>query len=777
MTIKTHKLHGPISRVNRACLMATTTWVALCACSSSAFAQTEIAETVAQSADIVVTVAKREQKIEDVAAAVTVITGRELEADGILEITDLAAKIPSLAFTKDRPGESSLSIRGLVDLTGGVSGFPTVGIYVDGVPLLDDLALDVGLFDLERIEVLRGPQGTLYGEGASAGIIHLISAIPKLSAFEGTINGELSTTRSGGANYKLSSTLNTPLVPNLAGLRLSAFYQKDGGFIDNVALGFEEKDADASNRYGARATLLIKPNDDFTFTLSGTHQTIEGGALSVVLRDRVPGQSPPLATQFGSEIGYRQFDEVLNDRVSLGSAVLNYELGFATLTSASSYSDRIVTSQRDSSSISNIISTNLAPLAASFGIDPFFIVNGTQIRSRNRNQTFAQEVRLVSSGDASLNWTIGGYFRKRKTLDVNDVRVPDSIAIFSSFNPTSQGEFQNNSANVKHEQVALFGEATYALTPAFNLTAGLRWFQETVTGAQSIGTINTSTSENGFPLPSFGSIDGISFPTLKTRERKVVWKLGTSYRVSDDLLLYSSAAEGFRPGGVNPGFDPDPSVNSPPVYKSDQVITYEIGAKTEWLNRALKLNIAVYQSDLSDAQINAATNIASAVVQNAGAARIRGIELEIVARPSRRFELGVTGSILSAEFTRSVLGDGGTPEAFLITKGDRLPVTRDSSVSAYLTYRAALSNGLTLVSHADIAYVSDAVPNLGDVNQIAGYTDANLRFGIEADRWSITAFADNLFDQVGEFGFAQSSAFGLARNKPRTIGVRAGLQF
>jgi iron complex outermembrane recepter protein len=755
-------------------LLGSAALIGLSALSSAVFAQTSPVEEIVDPNEIVVTAGKREQNIQDVAGAVTALGGEALAKSGAVDISDFVSQAPGLAFTRRGPSQNRLSIRGLTSFSGTDSEFPMVGLYIDEVPISDSVAPDAGLIDLERVEVLRGPQGTLYGEGSMGGTVRFVSAKPILSRFEGSVDGELSTTRFGGTNYKGSAILNAPIVTDKVGLRLVGFYQKDAGFVDNVALG--KNNADAFDRYGARGTLLLKPDDNLSVTLSATYQTFKGGLEPVVFRAAIPGVTPPLLTQFGDTVAYRQVDEKLEDRLALGNLVLSYDFGGATLTSATSYYDRRIDNVVDEAATSRVVEAGLAPLAAAFGIDPFFLQNGTVVVVDGSKKTFAQEVRLVSDAKSALRWTIGGYYRNRKNVSLIDTKAPDIIPLIGVFNPDTEGELLNTFSSVKFEQYAVFGEATYALTDQFDVTGGLRWFRETITGAQTIKTPDFGFDEFGNPSPTFGVVQTLNLPTLKARESKLLWKLGASYKAGEDVLLYGSAAQGFRPGGVNARFDPG-AATSPRAFKSDGVITYELGLKSSWLDRALTVNLAAYQTNLKDAQFLDGRDPRFPVIRNAGRARITGAEVEITARPADSFEFGASLSVLSAKFTENALGDGGTPEFFLINDGQRLPIARDYSVNAYAEHRLALSDSLNLVARGDVSHVSFASPNTNSLDRLKGYVEANARIGIESDRWSVAAFVDNAFDTVAELGSEGGFGFGISRNKPRTVGIRAGAKF
>ncbi|TQV86128.1 TonB-dependent receptor [Exilibacterium tricleocarpae] len=734
---------------------------------------------------IVVTAAKREQNLQDVAVAITAIDGEQLANTGATDISDFVARAPGLAFQRADRSSNQLSIRGLTSFTRSASEFPMVGAYFDEVPISETSIPDIGLIDLERVEVLRGPQGTLYGEGSMGGTIKFISVKPNFEMIEGFTTAGASTTRSGGENYTVSGAVNLPLVEDLAAVRIAGFYEDDGGFVDNAGNG--QEDEDAYERQGVRISVLVEPTDALSVNLTAMHQLFEGGIPSNVFPTNDPGLTPPGLTTFGDEVAYRLSPTFSEDEASIFNGVISYDFGFATLTSSTSYYDRERNGELDETTTARTVEAALTPLTTTLGLGPFVLTNGIQTVYASGNETFAQEVRLTSNDDTGLRYTVGAYYRTRDVFSDSDTRASDIIPLNTTLlglglsgNPDYAGELQIATADVSYRQYAVFGEATYAVTDQLDVTGGLRYFEERVRGDQTAVAIDAST-----PGPTFLTIITSSFPEVETTEDKTLWHFGASYHFADDLMAYLSAAQGFRPGGVNARANPTPGADSPLAFESDEVTSYEVGLKSQWFDGALTLNAAAYISDLSDAQFEDVRDGLFPVVRNAGGADISGLEFEALAALTRNLKFGATLSFLDAEFSQDAL-PFTTPAGdvnFIVLDGQALPVARDYSASVFADWRSSLSNTIGFTAYVDISYAGEAEVSTvradtgapGTFYTLDDYVLANAQVGLEIEDVILTLFIDNVSDEFVEYG--GTVADGISRNKPRTIGLRARMDF
>ena len=755
------------------------------------------------TADIVVTATRRAERLQDVPIAITAVSGARLAATGTSDFSALIGKSAGLAFTRSDGDRSAnrLSIRGLSSLTGVGSEFPVVGAYLDEVPISDASIPDIGLVDLERVEVLRGPQGTLYGEGSMGGTIRYVTAKADPTKFTGYATGEASGTRGGGTNYRGTGAINVPLATDVAALRVAGFYERDGGFVDNAATG--ERNADDFKRYGVRGSLLIKPTDALSVTATGMYQRYEGGIAPVVFATVIPGVTPTLLTagQAGPTTGYRQSRTFSNDRLYIGNLLVSYDLDFAALTSSTSYYDRSGDGSRDETETSRVLESALSqfttsplrPFFAGVPLGPngeFIVRNGTQVSFDRGNRTFSQELRLASSGDSRFRWTLGGYYRHRRVFGNAVTVAPDTVpvqrvliaipAVFGgpyAGNPTFAGELQRTTSTTTYRQFAGFADATFALTKQIELTGGLRYLSERVSAANSIAAVNPT------PGPNFLTYPNTVFITQPVTQNKLLYKAGISFKPTSELLFYGQVATGSRPGGLNERANPGLSAAaSPRSYNGDSVTTYEVGAKTTLLNHTLIANAAAYLTDWDNIQIGDARDVQFPIVRNAAKARIKGFELELTARPAPSFEFGAVFAYSDAKFRGNAipLGNG----VFVIQDGQRLPATPKYTVSAFTEWRYPLSDSAKLVAYADVTHVSDrpasairpeTAPSPGTAYTLPGYVEANAQLGVEFDRFTVSAFINNAFDEFVQYGGNLSA--GLSRNKPRTIGGRVRVAF
>lgn len=736
---------------------------------------------------IVVTASKREENLQDVPSAVSAVSGQDLQDLGATDINDFVYKVPGLAFNRTDRSSNRIAIRGLSSFTSNPSEFPLVGAYVDETPISETSIPDIALVDLERIEVLRGPQGTLYGEGSMGGTIKYITAKPNSEKFEGFVNGEFSSVDNGGETYKANGAINLPLVKNVAALRLVALYEDGAGFIDNEATG--EEDADDFERYGFRGALALTPTDALKVTLTGSYQKFEGGIPPIVYPEAIPGITPPGLMSPGEDVGFLVAPTFSEDEIVILNGVIEYDFGFATLTSATSYYDRVRDGSADEATTARIVEQGFAPLAGSIGITDFTADQGVRTTFENGNETFSQEIRLSSNGESRLNYTVGAYYRKRDIFQNNDTFSddladlnPTLLGFNVSANPDYDGFLQIARAAVEYTQFAVFGEATYDLTDRLAVTGGLRYFNEDVEGDQSIAVPDTALTSVG---TTFFQPIVADFPLLETSDDDVLWKVGLAYKAMDDMLLYAQAATGFRPGGVNPRANPTPGADSPSFFSSDSVTSYEVGVKSQWWDQRLTVNLAGYYTDLEDGQFQDSRDPQFPVVRNSGGADVFGFEAEVLAVPSDGLTLGGNISVLSAEFSEDSLpvddGMGGT--IFIIAEGQQLPISRGVTASAFAEYVYPVTSSLDAFIYGDVSYAEGAPVNTVREETGTGfnfytlddYTLVNLQIGLQHENWRAALFLDNVTNEFIEVG--GSPAFGIVRDQPQTLGVRLGASF
>lgn len=731
--------------------------------------------------EVVVTAQKRAAKLQTVPQAVTALSGKQLREQGAVDLSSFSASVPGLSFQRVNPSANSISVRGLANFVTLPYTFPIVGVYVDEVPVLDTSAPDVALFDVARVEVLRGPQGTLYGEGSLGGTIRYVTNKPDPSRFTASLDTDVSGTDHGGVNNRTGATVNVPLVRDMAALRAVVFNEHDGGFVDNGWTG--QKDFDAYDRYGGRAALLVTPTRELSFTLSGGYQKLDDGSGSLYFGKPIPGITPPLLTRFGDTVGYSQVrDPYFRDEIYWGSLVGTYEFESATLTSATSGFRRGTSLYGDNVPVSRQLEAALSPLTNIFLGTPFRLQGGIPSTAGDTTNTFAQELRLVSKSDGPVHWTAGAYFRDRTINDRGTTIAPEVGPVFQLLNPgyDAGGVLLRNNARIGYRQYAAFGDVTWSVLRDVDLIAGLRYYNETVSGSQEI------TNPIFIPGPELGNPRRTVLATRNTYEDGVLWKFGAAWRITPDALSYFTASQGYRPGGVNPRFNPFVSdAISPRRFQSDTATSYELGLKTSWFDQRLIANAALFYTQFDRPQILDYSDNNFSIVRNASASEITGVEFEAIARPIENLQLGGNMALQDPKFTQSAipLPVSATESVNLVSDGQRLPIARKFSANVYADYRWPLGDAYALIGHVDVTHQSgaltDILPKALDTLQnnvlLAPYTIANLRLTLEARRWSVALYANNVSNETVQYGGTNSQ--GIARNKPFTAGLRARITY
>ena len=594
-------------------MMVSKQW--LCAASAVAItlAMPAHAQTVATppgeesgDAEIIVTAQKKEERLIDVPQSITAVTGADLARLNPTLVRDFTSTVPALTVTSTGVGRSQITLRGV---TSGEDIGPTTGIYVDEVPYGSStayangagLAFDAGLFDLDRVEVLRGPQGTLYGASSMGGLLKYVTRQPDLQEYGGFAQAGISSTRFGGVNYNVAAAVNAPLVADKVGVRASGYYNHDAGTVDNLTLG--ERDVDRSRVYGGRLDVLFKPTENLGIRLTGFAQNIHRGGLSLVDYSRTGALSDGPFEQ------RRVAPEPYDQRFRIVSGTINYDLGFADLTSVTSYQTVRTDFVTDGSA-------PYVPLFATLGLD----FGSVPIRLGNSTDKFTQEVRLASSGNRFLEWAIGGFYTHEKSGNTQ-VFLPTTVA-----GAPSPIDLLNVSLPTTYDEIAGFGNATMHLTDKLEVSGGVRVARNRQSYTQNATGILVASQ-----------------PTNKSKETVATYLANVRYAFSDHASAYARFATGYRPGGPNAVVTDlvTGELKAPATFKSDSLYSYEVGFKGETSDRSFGIDVAGYHIDWKDMLVpNSANGVG--VIINADKARIDGAELTLTARPSR--ELTFSGA-------------------------------------------------------------------------------------------------------------------------------------
>lgn len=544
------------------------------AATGSATTASEQVDDSGQATDIVVTAQKREQNLSDVPAAIQAITGDTLERRGTKDITQLVEFIPGASIvSKVSPGFETIQIRGI---SSGTVGDATVGYYIDDVifsiPNLQ-LAPPSRLINLERTEILRGPQGTLYGNGAMGGLIRLVTTKPDTNNYSVKAQGEVSFTDGGGTNYAGDAAVNIPLAADRAAFSVSGGYERLSGFADGAA----GNDLNGIESWNIRGKLFLKPTDTLDVTLSiwhiDNHQDYSNNLLSV---------SPALVRD---PFGITPFIDTV---ATFYSGAVKWDLGNVALESATSYIDH----KLDIDDVSNSVL---------FGF-PVGIRNDSTFTTHS----FNQELRLVSQNDSPFTWIVGGLYTNATITSDIDVNIRGLGPAIPFLNVVG--------APLKTESFAVFGEASYSLFDGKLIPlVGLRYFRDTrsASGPTTFGGVTTVDSGRA------------TFDAVSPR-------FNLTYKPSDQALIYVNIARGFRSGTIQTGAQAQlgqlSGVTTGVIIDPDSLWTYEIGTKLK-LPAGFYFDGSFYYTDWSNIQIPFNTPFGLPAVVNGGDARIYGVDL------------------------------------------------------------------------------------------------------------------------------------------------------
>ena len=772
---------------------------------------------------IIVTAQKRASALQDVPFSVAATSEQQIRDSGSNNIAELARNIASLSISDLGPGQSQVAIRGISsgqvvrDLVGGVK--ESIGVYLDESAISQSLFTpDLDLFDLERFEVLRGPQGTLFGAGSSAGTLRYITRQPQLGKFEGTAEAGVTSGDDSEMGYNVRAAVNLPAGETTA-LRVVGYYNELAGFIDSVYPNrATREDVNGGSKYGARVALLWQPSDNLSITPRVVYQKLETDGYPRIDHYNILG-NPFTTTQPPVNPGERgqvtQIPEGIDDEMTLADLVVNWGFGGVTLTSVTSYTDRDVVVVRDASQLTGSVSISLGQ---GFPTPPNNIpatpaevrLNSPLIDTTNL-KLFSQEVRLASDGGDAFQWLVGAYYQHIDREYGQNLPTPGYDAFLAvrglppstAFNaPPNTPYFSDVPFTFK--QLALFGEGTYRFTDQWSLTGGLRYYDfdedRTLTFA-GVFADDLHTNEKAST-----SSDGFS-P-----------RLILAYEPNDDVLLTAQVARGFRLGGIN---DPlnrrlcDPATgdlatfDGHPDFEDEKVLNYELGAKAQLADGRVTFNAAVFFSDIDNLQVIAdAGSCSSRIVLNAQAQSI-GAEIELIARPTPDWDLGLSATWVNAEITETQTNSAGQPIAG-IRDGNRLPTSPEFQGSASVTYNWQFTAALDAFANFTYQHVgssftqlADQEPGVGCVGcpgapsffnfgnptitsftfepELPAYDIGNMRFGVKKDAWEAALFVNNVWDERALLSLDRERGFrarvGYLTNQPRTYGVSLRLNF
>jgi outer membrane receptor protein involved in Fe transport len=694
--------------------------------------------------EIVVTAQKRQERLQDVPVPVTAISANTLVNSNQLRLQDYYVKVPSLSLTMGNSGEPSVAIRGI---STGMYANPTVGIVVDDVPYGSSTSYgggqtlpDIDPSDLLQIEVLRGPQGTLYGASSIGGLLKFVTADPSPERLAGRIQGGINGVHNGDElGYNVRGSVNVPVSDTFA-VRASAYTRQDPGYIDDPGRG--EDGVNSEDVSGGRIAALWKPSDVFSVKLSALFQDSERHGMSRV--DLLPG------------LGDLQQSGVRNtglyDRnVQSYNATLTAKLAAADLISVTGYSRNKLTARVD-----------LTPGFAGFS-QAIFGSPDTITSQDNRIEKFTQEFRLATTTGEKFDWLAGLFYTDEDSPFASNLLAVDTVT------QGQVGRWFEQTTSATYKEYAAFATLTYRATQRFDVQLGLRGGRNEQSYAQTI--------IGGIGNVFIGQPDAVTtLEELNTKDDVLTYLLAPRFKLSPDLMIYARLASGYRAGGPNTA---DPSLGLPRGYDPDTTQNYEIGLKGNVLDHLLSFDASLYYIDWSDVQLQLVDSAFNGFNVNAGRAKSQGVELSIEARPLTGLVISAWGAWNDAELTE------GFPQnsSVAASAGDRLPYSSRLSGNLSVDQEIPLVGTLTGFWGASLAYVGDRkgtfLPGDPVRQRLPSYARTDVRAGLMYDSWTVSLFVNNVTDKRGLISGGKGSfpAYAFSYIEPRRVGMSLTKEF
>jgi outer membrane receptor protein involved in Fe transport len=767
------------------------------------------ADNPGQLDEVVVTAQKRVSTVQDTPISISAVSGNDLLARGVSSLASLAQGTPGVSLKTEGPSQTEIEMRGMTS-SGGNSA--TVGFYLDDIPLAGPasaqnghVVIDPDLYDLNRVEILRGPQGTLFGSGSMGGTVRLISNQPNLSQFQSTAQSVLSGTDGGGFNHKDSLMVNLPLIDDTLALRVvgtenytsgwigrivaGSFPLADGnpvgtvrGDVQNAPIEKQYPGSNAYQTYAARATLLWKPMENLSVTPSFFHTTSTQNGISAY-------DSDP-----GTLAHYQPFDiaEPLTDSLTAYSLNVNYSFPTFDLTSSTARWTRNSSQVEEASEAFNNPAEGIT-YAANYGLPNPGYYGSTGSGPQHGieddpSHQFSEELRLASTGSGRASWVAGLYYSDYYSLWGFRGTTPNysSYMDLGTLAPATTPNWYDAYSPTTLSQFAAFGDATYALTDALKVDVGAR--------------VNHYDYRFSSCLSGWGSANGAATPScsglIALSNNGFNPKFNLAYTFSPDLMAYATVSTGFRPGGGNAVYPTTgaawgaafqqqgyTSGKWPSTYEPDRVLSYEFGEKARFFDRRLTVNASIYYEDWRHPQLEAYPNDWALNI-NGNSVSIYGADIDMLADLGAGFQFEVAAGYLYEWL------DGGPH--WVITPVHKMPEVAPESGTVSLNYSKLLGASYTFTARLESSYTgprysiyfSDPYEFTGTYRQMPGYDLINVRAGVKfQNKWSATAFINNLTNKRAQLesmfteNEPQPSFTRIETNQPLTGGVDLTYRF
>lgn len=677
--------------------------------------------------EIFVTSRKRTESIRDVPFSIAAKTEATIFLGGVQDMSDLARGISGMTFTDLGPGQSQLAIRGVssgqvVRDQPGIK--EQVGVYLDETAI--SMALftpDLDFFDMKRVEVLRGPQGTLFGSGSLAGTVRYITNTPDLSRFEVATETTLALTEGGDATTDMKAVLNMPLSTGRAAVRAVGYYNELAGYVDSVAPdGTVTNNINDGTKYGGRVALSLEPTDRVSITPRLVYQRLETNGfprvdLFNVLANEYTQSRAPIS--LGDNAQFLQLSEGLKDDFLMLDAQIKYDLDWAALTSITSVINRDVIVTRDSGQLT----LSILAQPTGFGLPDEILDLEAPLIDATDFSLFSQELRLNSGGGGRLEYVLGGFYTQSDRNFGQTLHTPGfeaATGIPTSVSPSLRDHLFHSRFTFDFSQWALFGEATYELTDRLKVTAGLRWFEFMEKRTLSLDGL-------------FAAADVNETAPAETLSNGLTPRFIVAYEASDTFQINAQAAKGFRLGGIN-----DP-LNSPlctpedfqtfgnrPFFDDEELWNYEVGFKSTLAGGRLTFDTAVFYADIHNLQATVdAGSCSSRIIFNVPRARSVGIETEVFIRPHPDFDISISATMQNAQIRSTLLSADAEPSALEgIDRGNRLPTSPTFQAATQFSYHWTWADDWSGFAALSLQYVGSSYTQIGD--QVSGFGTVDL---------------------------------------------------
>ncbi|WP_339672236.1 TonB-dependent receptor [Dasania marina] len=753
--------------------------------------------------EVIVTSTKTMENVQDVPQAITAFTSEDLDNQNILGIDDYAKLIPSLAFAKREPGGTTIVFRGVS--ASGIQYYtnPSSSVYLDEQSISSAGANpNPRIIDIERLEALSGPQGTLFGDASQSGALRIITNKPKSGKFEAWIEGNIESVTDGDEGTDVSFMVNVPIIEDKLALRLVGFTAEEAGYIDNVLskspggtydnADYVEDDINSGTQSGLRAALRWEVNDKWMIDTAAIFQKTESDGFG----DTNPNQGLDNYEQV------RFNDESYQDEWYQLSVTAEGDLGFGVATLSASYFNREVDYTADATDyhfsfqeINNGYEALGYDLAIyDFGGDPH-----GRTSTQEEDERWNLEGRLVLEDQNDSRWSavVGAFYNKAK-INNNYGTFVDGFSespagyylnSFESLNDIPTGSWGNavdsdnwyySLRNRTIKNKAIFGEFKYNITEYLSVLVGGRWYENDTESSQQQGAFQIGSKPNINTDLLYNDVEG------EGSDSGFIPKINITYNIDSDKLVYATYSEGFRGGGSNAN---RPSSILPEEFGSDTLINHEIGVKTTWLDNSLRFNLLIYQMVWEDiqVQVNDPTVFQLATV-NFPEAEINGYEVDLTWAPINGLEIGANFTEISAEVSENLTLTGVNPADSSIVNiasavdGTKLPITPNKKVNVSVQYdlKYTLWDAAPFV-RLDYSHTGESVNALPGLEATVGdgtvsthnpYDTFDFQAGLNHEGWSASIYVKNLTNKYGEvFNSNRWVEQRLSVLKPRTVGI------